>query len=91
MRTIFSILIFIGMILSAIYGTGDLFFLIMGGIFVLVGIATFIRYLRTGEMIESFKTYEYLRGRKSALFMGGFVFVLISVFYFIFLIDYITQ
>jgi hypothetical protein len=90
MRIFFGIVIFVGMILSAVYGAGDLFILIMGGIFILLGVITIIRYLKTGEMIENLRFVERLRGRSSALFLGGFIFILFVIFYATFLFNYIA-
>lgn len=89
MRAFYALLIFIGMIFSAVYGLGDLFILVTGGIFILYGIINIIHYLKTGKVIKGLRSYEYLRGRKSALFMGGLVFALVVVFYLFFLIDYL--
>lgn len=90
MRIFFGIVIFVGMILSALYGTGGLFVLIMGGILIVLGFMNAIQYLKSGEMIGNLRFYEQWRGKKSALFMGGFFFILFVIFYVIFLFNYIT-
>lgn len=90
MRIFFGIVIFAGIILSALYGAGDLFILIMGGIFIVLGFMNAIQYLKTGEMIGNLRFYEQLRGKRSALFMGGFFFILFVIFYVIFLLNYIA-
>lgn len=90
LRIFFGIVIFLGIILSALYGAGDLFVLIMGGIFIALGFMHIIQYLKTGKMIENFRFYEKLRGKRSALFMGGFFFILFIILYVIFLFNYTT-
>lgn len=77
------------MILSAIYGAGDLFILIVGGVFILLGITNIIQYIKTGEMLGGLIFYERLRGRRSALFMGGGFFVLFIIFYVTYLLNYL--
>lgn len=90
MRTFFGMVIFVVMILSALYGAGDLFILVMGGIFIVLGFINVIQYLRTGEMIGILRFYEQLRGKRSALYMGKFFFILFVIFYVVFLFNYIT-
>jgi len=67
-----------------------LFMLIMGGVFIVLGVINIIQYLKTGEMIGNLRFYEQLRGRRSALFMGGFIFILFIIFYVTFLFNYVA-
>ena len=90
MRIFFCIVIIAGIILSALYKAGDLFVLIMGGVFIVLGFMNAIQYLKTGEMTGNLRFYEQLRGKRSALFMGGFFFILFVIFYVIFLFNYIV-
>ena len=91
MRGFFGIVIFIGIISSALYEAGDLFVLIMGGCFILLGFVEAFQYLKTGEIIGSLRFYEQLRGKKSTLFMGSIFFILFVVFYVVFLFGYIIE
>jgi len=90
-RFFFGVVIFVGMILSAIYNTGNFFILIIGGVLVVMGLINTMQYLKTGKMIGNLQFYEQLRGKRSALFMGGFIFLLFIISYVIFLFNYVTE
>jgi hypothetical protein len=79
------------MILSVLYKKGDLFILITGGVFVILGATSILNHYRKGEIISSLKVYEKLRGTKSAVFMGTFIFILFFILYAIFLFNYVKQ
>jgi hypothetical protein len=89
LNAIIAIAILIGMIVASVMGDGDLFIVVMGGLFVINGTVVIVRYLTTGRMIESLRFYERLRGRKSALIMGGIAFSLLTIYYFVFLVNYL--
>lgn len=91
MRLLYGIVIIFAMILSGLYNQGRLFMLVFGGLFIASGGFHIYLYLTRGVLPESLISYAVLRGRKSALYMAIFFFLLFVLGYFIFAYGYVRS